>query len=261
MKLKKVILGLAAFTFMAIQTCALAQTSDATIKAMVAKYKQQNYLGCIQDTKKILKDDPSNIYAYYYKGLSYFQLGQHEQATEAFTNVENLNSNETLVKYATRAKACIEMPEACSMYAEGNKTELDKFIESNKFYDTPVQAEVNKKKLDRVRNNINDAVKEDLNQNKTEAQNPKSEMPTNEEIANAVKTLAKLGINPMGAMVQPAAYQNPEMMQMSMLLGNNTQTNNGMNMLPFLMMNQGNTQNMSPELIETMMMNQMAPTY
>ena len=86
-------------------------------------------------------------------------------------------------------------------------------------------------------------------------------MPTNEEIANAVKTLAKLGINPMGAMVQPAAYQNPEMMQMSMLLGNNTQSNNGMNMLPFLMMNQGNTQNMSPELIETMMMNQMAPTY
>ena len=87
-------------------------------------------------------------------------------------------------------------------------------------------------------------------------------MPTNEEIANAVKTLAKLGVNPMGSMVQPMAYQNPEMMQMSMLLGNNTQQNYGMNnMLPYLMMNQGNRQNMSPEFIETMMMNQMTPTY
>ncbi len=253
MKLKKIILGLALLSFMTIQTGAFAQTSDATIRAMVSKYKSQNYLGCIQDTNKILKDDPSNIYAYYYKGLSYYQLGQHEQATDAFTNVENLNSNETLVNYARRAKACIETPEACAAYAEGNKTTLDKFIQSKKFFDTPVQAEVNKKKLERIKENINDSV------NNTPEQ--KSEMPTNEEIANAVKTLAKLGMNPMGTMMQPAAYQNPEMMQMSMLLGNNTQQNNSMNMLPFLMMNQSNAKNISPEFIETMMMNQMAPTY
>ncbi len=253
MKLKKFVLGLALLSFVAIQTGVFAQTSDATIRAMVGKYKKQNYLGCIQDTNKILKEDPSNIYAYYYKGLSYYQLGQHEQATEAFTNVENLNSNQTLVQYAQRAKACITTPEACAAYAEGNKTELDKFIQSKKFYDKSVQAEVNKKKLDRIRENINDSV------NSTPEQ--KSEMPSNEEIANAVKTLAKLGINPMGSMMPQAAYQNPEMMQMSMLLGNNTQQNNGMNMLPFLMMNQNNTKNMSPELIETMMMNQMTPTY
>lgn len=253
MKLKKFVLGLALLSFMAIQAGAIAQTSDSAIRAMVAKYKKQNYLGCIQDTNKILKDDPSNIYAYYYKGLSYYQLGQQTQATEAFTNVENLNSNATLVEYAQRAKACIATPEACAVYAEGNKTDLDKFVESKKFFDTTVQAEVNKKKLDRIRENINDSVKN--------PQEQKSEMPTNEEIANAVKTLAKLGINPMGNMMQPAAYQNPEMMQMSMLLGNNTQTNNGMNMLPFLMMNQNNAKNLSPELLETMMMNQMAPTY
>lgn len=254
MKLKKIVLGLALMSFMIIQTGAFAQTSDAQIRAMVSKYKSENYLGCIQDTNKILKDDPTNIYAHYYKGLSYYQLGQAEPATESFTNVQNLNSNETLVRYATRAKACIEQPEACQAFAEGNKTDLDKFIKSKKFFDTPVQAEVNKKKLERIKENINDSVKNTPEQ--------KSEMPTNEEIANAVKTLAKLGVNPMGSMVQPMAYQNPEMMQMSMLLGNNTQQNYGMNnMLPYLMMNQGNRQNMSPEFIETMMMNQMTPTY
>lgn len=261
MNLKKIILGLAVIAFMSLQSGAFAQTSDATIKAMVAKYKQKNYLGCIQDTNDILKSDPSNIYAYYYKGLSFFQLGQTEKAEEAFTNVETLNSNKTLVEYATRAKACIEMPEACSYYAQGNKTELDRFIESKKFYDKPVQSEVNKKKLDRIRNNINETVKEDVNQNNNQNRNQKSEMPTNEEIANAVKTLAKLGVNPMGSMVQPAMYQNPEMMQMNMLLGNNTQSYNNMNMLPLLMMNQNSRENMSPEFIETMMMNQMTPTY
>jgi len=84
-------------------------------------------------------------------------------------------------------------------------------------------------------------------------------MPTNDEIAQAVKTLAKLGINPMAGM--NANYANPEMMEMNMLLGNNTQTNNGMNMLPMLLMNQNGVQKMSPELIQTMMMSQMAPTY
>lgn len=255
MKLKKLFLGLVAFTLLSVQTASIAAVSDSTIKAMVAKYKGGNYLGCVQDSDKIIKQDPSNIYAHYYKGLSYYQLGKQTEATESFSKVESLNSNATLVEYASRAKACIEMPEACSQYADGNKTELDKFINSKKFYDTPVQAEVNKKKLERIRENINDGVNNSLNNN-----NNKSEMPSNEEIANAVKTLAKLGINPMAQMGQ-GAYQNPEMMQMSMLLGNNTQNSNGMNMLPFLMMNQGNTQNMSPELIQTMMMNQLTPTY
>lgn len=249
MKLKKLVLGLVALTIIASQTACFAKVSDSTIRTMVGKYKVGNFLGCIQDTDKIINEDPSNIYAYYYKGLSFYRLGKIEEATSAFTKVTALNSNATLVDYASRALGCIETPEDCKEISEGNKTSLDKFIQSKKFYDAPVQAEVNKKKLDRIRENINDDLR-----------NKKSEMPTNEEIANAVKTLAKLGFNPMASM-NTSGYQNPEMMQMSMLLGNNPQQNNGMNMLPFLMMNQGNVQNMSPELIQSMMMNQMTPTY
>lgn len=56
-------------------------------------------------------------------------------------------------------------------------------------------------------------------------------------------------------------YQNPEMMQMHMLLGNNdTSSPNNMNILPYLLMQQGqngNNNNLSPELIQTMMMSQM----
>lgn len=252
MKLKKIILGLAVFAFIAVQTgCFAADVSDSTIRVMVNKYKAHNYLGCIQDSDKIIDKNPSNIYAYYYKGLSYYQLGRQTEATEAFNKVEALNTNARLVTYSKRAKACMEKPEECPIYsAEGS--DLDKFIKSNRFYDKSVQQEVNKKKLDRIKENINEEVTP-----------KKSEMPSNEEIANAVKTLAKLGFNPMAGM-NTAMYQNPEMMQMSMLLGNNTdyQMNNGMNnMLPYLMMGQNGTQKMSPELIQTMMMNQFTPTY
>lgn len=254
MNLKKFILGLAIFGFMASQAiCMAQQVPDSVIKNLVAKYKAHNYLGCVQMSDEIIKNNPSNIYAYYYKGLSYMQLGKNELATESFDKVESLNSNKTIVEYAKRGKACIATPEDCAKYAGGN-SELDQFVKSNKFYDKSVQTEVNKKKLDRIKENIND----ELGPNKR-----KSDMPTNDEIAEAVKTLAKLGINPMAGMAGTnASYSNPEMMEMSMLLGNNTQqNNNNMNMLPMLLMNQNGTQKMSPELIQSMMMSQMAPTY
>ena len=249
MNLKKFILGMTILGFMATQAACLAENvPDSVIRTLVGKYKAQNYTGCVQMSEDIIKKNPSNIYAHYYQGLAYMQLGKSEQATASFEKVEALNSNPTLVKYAQRGIACVQSPEECAKYSETN-TDLDKFIKSNKFYDKAVQSEVNKKKLDRIKENIN----EELGPNK------KSEMPTNDEIAQAVKTLAKLGINPMAGI--NANYANPEMMEMNMLLGNNTQANNGINMLPMLLMNQNGVQKMSPELIQTMMMSQMAPTY
>lgn len=253
MKLKKIILGLAALAFMAIQTASFAdQVSDSTIKLLVSKYKAQNYLGCIQASDKVIQKNPSNIFAYYYKGLSYYQLGKKEEAISAFEKVQALNSNKTLVEYSKKGIACLENPEECATYGQA-QSDLDLFIKSKKFYDKSVQAEVNKKKLDRIRENINDELKNT---------DQKSEVPTNDEIANAVKTLAKIGINPLAGI--NAGYQNPEMMQMNMLLGNNNM-NNGMgmnnNMLPMLLMNKEAMQNMSPEVIQSMMMNQMAPAF
>ena len=253
MKLKKIILGLAALAFMAIQTASFAdQVPDSTIKSLVSKYKAQNYLGCIQASDKVIQKNPSNIFAYYYKGLSYYQLGKKDEAISAFEKVQALNSNKTLVEYSKKGIACLETPEECATYGQA-QSDLDLFIKSKKFYDKSVQAEVNKKKLDRIRENINDELKNT---------DQKSEVPSNDEIANAEKTLAKIGINPLAGI--NAGYQNPEMMQMNMLLGNNNM-NNGMgmnnNMLPMLLMNKEAMQNMSPEVIQSMMMNQMAPAF
>lgn len=251
MKFKKLVLGLALLTAVTFPVaCFAQQVPDSAVKSMVLQYKGQNYTGCLQASQRILKENPSNVYAMYYQGLAYVQLGKKEDAISSFEKVQALNTNKTLAKYAKIGTACLGEPEECAKYAEGSD-ELDKFIKSNKFYDKSVQTEVNKKKLDRIRENIN----EELG-----GTNKKSEMPTNDEIANAVKTLAKAGFNPMTGMnnMNP---KNTEMMQMSMLLGNNNENqNNGMNnMLPFLLMgqNQNGAQNMSPELIQSMMMSQM----
>lgn len=246
MKLKKLLIGLTIFTFIITQSICLAQTTpDSAIKGIINQYKAGNYLGCIDSSNKIIKNNPSNIFAYYYKGLSYTQLGKKEDAKQAFEHVVTLNSNATLVEYAKQANACINSPEECTKNQK-EASSLDQFIKSNKFYDTSVQSEVNQKKLDRIRENIND-----------ELGPKKSEMPTNDEIANAVKTLAKVGINPLAGL--NSAYTNPQMMQMSMLLGDNSSSNNAMNMLPMMLMNQNNSQSLSPELLQTIMMNQMSP--
>ncbi len=247
MNLRKLVLGIALLSCIGLAQASFAQNvSDSTVKSIIALYKAQNYTGCMQYAEPIAKSNPSNAYVQYYLGLSYMQLGMSEEAKDAFKKVISLNTNTTLTKYAKKGVSCIISSDDCKQ-DDSNLNELDLFIKSDKFYDKSVQSEVNKKKLDRIRENINDELG---------PQKKKSEVPTNEEIANAVKTLAKVGFNPISGL----NYQNPEMMQMNMLLGNNDgYQNNGMNMLPFLLMsqNQNGTQKMSPELIQSMMMSQM----
>ena len=250
--MKKFILNLTLIAFLATALGAYAApVSNAQIKALIRKYKAQNYTGCVQDAQTLIQKDPSNSAVYYYQGLAYYQLGKTDKATEAFEKVITLNSNSTLVEYANKGIHCINNDEECKPQpkeGEEANSELDKFLKSNKFYGNSVQADLNQKKLDQIKHNFNDAIKE----------NEKSEMPTNDEIAEAVKTLAKVGFNPFADM-NPAAMtpESAQMMQMNMLLGNNT-NNNQMNMLPMLLMNQQNGEKLSPELIQTMMMSNMA---
>lgn len=64
-------------------------------------------------------------------------------------------------------------------------------------------------------------------------------------------------INPAAAMA--GGYIDPQMAQMSMMLGNNN--NNGMmNMLPFLMQQQQSGQNIDPQVMQAIMMQQMMPS-
>lgn len=254
--MKKLILNLTLIAFLATSLGAWASpVSNSQIKAMIKKYKAKDYTGCVQETQTLLKKDPTNAAVYYYQGLSLYQLGMPRPATVAFEKVIALNSNSVLVEYATKGIHCIKGDDECKPHSdESEGSELDQFLKSNKFYGNSVQSDLNQKKLNQIKHNINDSVKD--------KDNKKSEMPTNDEIAEAVKTLAKAGINPFAGMngMNPAAMtpESAQMMQMNMLLGNNTNNGNQMNMLPMMLMNGQNGEKLSPELIQTMMMSNMA---
>lgn len=88
---------------------------------------------------------------------------------------------------------------------------------------------------------------------------------SDEEILNAVKTLKAAGLN---LTVQPEGYagmmqyQDPQMLEMSMLLGTNNNNNNSMmNMLPMMMSQMQKGQNIDPRVMQAMMMNSMMPDF
>ncbi len=76
---------------------------------------------------------------------------------------------------------------------------------------------------------------------------------------NPVQQQAQQPINPAAAMM--GGYVDPQMAQMSMMLGNNNNnSNNMMNMIPFLMQQQQNGQNIDPQVMQAIMMQQMMPS-
>ena len=87
---------------------------------------------------------------------------------------------------------------------------------------------------------------------------------SDEEILNAVKTLKAAGLN---LTVQPEGYagmmqyQDPQMLEMSMLLGTNNNNNSMMNMLPMMMSQMQKGQNIDPRVMQAMMMNSMMPDF
>ena len=89
--------------------------------------------------------------------------------------------------------------------------------------------------------------------------------PTDKEIADAVRTFQKMGINPFGGGNLAMYGQNPELAQMNAMFGNNNSNNNMnmMNLMPMInaMQAQGGNSNMSKEFVQTYMMNQMLPNF
>lgn len=255
--MKNKILMLVAFLF---GSACLVQANEPVPKVSdaIQKYKGQNYVGCMQDTLEITQNDPADALAYYYMAISYVKLGNREKALEAYQKVIALSSNPTLKEYAERGELCLNTPEECK---PKNTTDIEekladeyyKFVNSTKNLSKEVSD-----KLDEIQIEI---MKQDINK---EVDDKKSEMPTNDEIANAVKVLAKVGVNPFTSQSNPyiqaqqSMMQNPEYMQLQMMLGNNNNNGNDfMSMLPYFMTQTGKNQNMSADTIKNMMMSSM----
>lgn len=179
-----------------------------SMKPVIAKYRQQNFIGSLQDLTKILKNEPNNTLAKYYAALTYTQLGNQTEAQNLYKEVIDKNDNEVLVHYSQRALDCLGNPEneICKPKTEEITQETDemtRFIQSGKQIHPAAMDRITRERMERK-------LQESEYQRKQQEQNKlKSDaaMPTNEEIASALNTLSKIGLNPL----QTQAYLNPMM--------------------------------------------------
>ena len=294
-----------------------ATSNSAMVREGIAKYKAKNYAGCICTMKDVIKNDPSNAMAHYYAAISYARLGDKTEAANYYSKVVSLNSNATLTSYSKQGLAAIN---SGYVYNTQN-SQADKFVQGN--YKGGVNPDITKQlrlmELERTKDEINNKVHapkinvptddekakatenkdkdkdKDQDKNKDKSKENKetkndtektsyNSQPSDAEIAQAVRTLAAIGVNPLqmgSANAQMMQYQqNPQLAeqmaassqaandlaQLQMMFGNQNNNNYGygnnnmMNFLPYLMQN-GNNGAMSKEMLQTMMMTQMMPDF
>ena len=98
--MKRILLTLICL-YLSINTVyAAASTTNQELKAAIIKFKNGNYIGCMQDMQDITYKDPSNALAYYYLAISYVKVGDLQGATDAYNSVISLSTSPQLKAYA-----------------------------------------------------------------------------------------------------------------------------------------------------------------
>lgn len=256
-----IITGLVFSTGITYAASKKVEIPSSFIYQAISKYKNKNYTGCIQDMDYIIKKGKPTDLVYYYKAISYAQLGMPNEAREAYSAAIQLSSNKTLVDYATQAVSCIDDVTMCDTNLDD--ADITKFIKSNQFMHNDVTQELQNKAIERAKAGINSDMQPTEESLKYINQN---NQPTDKEIADAVRTLSKLGINPLNGNNLAMFGQNPEMMQINAMFGNQNNNNNNsmMNLIPMLSAMQSSpngSAQVSKEFVQAYMMNQMLPSF
>jgi len=256
--MKKILIAIFIIIFAAISNCeAKSYYNNQTASAM-KMYKNKNYTECLQVMYEVVDKDPSNVLAYYYIAISQARLGQTDKAKEAYQRVLDLNTSTQLSKYAKDGISCLDDPTTC-------KSEVT-FSHNQKVKDA-VNQEIVDQRINSVKNIINQKqnVQEvpvnymkdfkDYSLPKNQMQN-KSEIPTKEEIADALDTLKRAGYQTYMPQPQMSAEMIQQMSMINSLNNSNNNNNSMSNFMPY-MMNSDSMSQMDPQLLQTMMMSSM----
>lgn len=201
-----------------------APAMSASLKPCVAMYKQGNYVGAMQDLETLLEKEKNNTYAKYYLALSYTQLGYKEEAQKLYKEIAEKKDGSVLVYYSQRALDCIGNPESeqCNppkKEEEGSEEEkpqvddIQKFIQSGRQFHPSVTDRITKERMERQ-------IQKEEYQKKQMENRSSYAMPTNEEIAAALNTLSKIGMNPYSQNnLQNAMMLNPMNMNNNNMYG------------------------------------------
>lgn len=199
-KMKKKIL-LALSILILSSTCTISYSKNNISEDManaIKLYKAANYSECYARLDDIIKNDPANALAYYYKAMSAAQIGRKDEAIENYDKAIVLTpSNSNLNHYASKGKNCLESPDMC--YEALYDSIMDKFIrskEGNNFSEA-VQSEHDRLKLEQLKRMIN--TDEEIKPQQFRDYKDFSRMnynanPTNDDIVAAMRVLQKAGL-------------------------------------------------------------------
>ena len=225
-------------------------------------YKSGDYELCIMAMKELVKKDPANSLGYYYLALAYSKTGKNFLAVRNYNKVIALGSDKALVDLAKRGKVYIGSGDVTALEAQiEDITEEIKDSSSFKEESREHTSEALKSKYEeKILNSLSGSqpAKTAKSPNTDNGNKP----PTNDEIVNAIRILQRAGLLPNGLSgfagsnyIQDSKTR--QLNEMLMMLGQ--KGNNGVtNMLPY--MNNGSNQ-ISPQMIQMMMMNQMTPDF
>lgn len=265
--MKKIALVVITLFVASICSCYAVQKVKVTpqVNSGISMYKQQNYTGSVQALKSAVDKNPNDVLARYYLAISYVQLGMRKEATDAFDEVVKRDKEiGGLAKLSQQALDCYADETKCA----SKKDDMGAFIKSGDFLYKDAKQKIQGAQLKQIMDTINSGEK-NLDFTNYRLLNDASDvMPTDEEVANAVRVLAKVGFNPYAQnAINPAVYQagvSPQLAQLA-IMGQTPQTGtNYANVIPYLMSQgadaTGNSK-IDPRLLQSMMMNQMIPNF
>ncbi len=251
----------------------------------VASYKKGNYTGAAQELFAYLKKKPEDAKALYYLAMTLANLGDSDAAISLYEKVITLNPNEAFVSSAAKGRDCLTGGPLCSesdLMQDVEPDPLDEFINApyGDGFSPELKEQMKLKDLENIQENINrkpELDKEDIQEIKDFDEEHSGEVLTdnkiamadgdvsNDDIVSAINTLRKAGMTVSIQPSAPAAYQNPQMAEMSMMLGGNQNQNNDpmAQMIPYMMQagTKEGAQNVNPQVIQAMMMNSMMSNF
>ncbi len=217
------------------------------VNQAIKMYKSQNYALCYKTLKDVTEKDPSNALAYYYLAMSAAQMGKREEAIENYTKVLSLSPGGQLYKYADKGRNCLTSPERC--HEDENVDEFDEFVKKpyGSGFSEAARSDYEKHKIENLMREMNR--KNDIEPQKFKNYKDfSSEAPTNDEIVAALRVLQRAGLS-------STVLGGSNMSELSMLTGGNQNNND---MLLNMLTGRNSDSALSPQVIQSLLTNQMS---
>lgn len=177
-------------------------TANNQLADGIKLYKSGNYTQCFQELSKYVKKHPDNAIAHYYIAMSAAQAGRSQEAIASYNTVLSLTADTSNIhRYAQRGLICVKDDTKCT--GSGGFASLEEAFILGKFgpnVTEEVRGEIERLKIEQLMREMNhmkeispDKFKEypDFSAMNT------TDMPSNDEIVAAMKTLQKAGFNNM----------------------------------------------------------------